>query len=174
MNYFKPDKYYCIIPILRIDNWLMVNENNSLFNYVNDNFPILRELDNERIDVLCNKSCNSSLPISLNREYRELCRLIEYSLEKLALPNHILAVGDEVEAREVVTGRKIYSLTGDVHTLKIYRVSDCELEKYYIENYEDKVKRFFSPDELVLKEARKSKEDFLLTTNLSIKKIKRK
>ena len=159
MNYFKPEKYYYIIPILKIDLGLIVKDDKSLYEYVKENFPILRQLDNERADLLY----GGGMPQGINSEYKRHQQLINDSLDYLNLPKHILAIGNEHEAIEVVTGTKIKERVKDNITLKTYRVSDCELEEYFINNYESKVNNFFNPDITTLEETKKSKEDFVST-----------
>lgn len=157
MNYFKPDKYYYIIPILKIDLGLMLGEEKSLYEYVKDNFPILRQLDNERAEILY----GSNVPTVINSEYLKHQQLITDSLEALNLPKYILALGNEFEAIEPVTGKKITQRVNDNITLKSYRVSDCELESYYISDYEKKVNNFFKPDITTLDSAKKNKQEFI-------------
>lgn len=159
MNYFKPEKYYYIIPILKIDLGLIVKDNKCLYEYVKENFPILRQLDDEGAEILY----GDELPRFINEKYIDHKKIIKDSLNYLHLPKHILAIGDENEAIEPVTGIKIKERVKDNITLKTYRVSDCELEEYFINNYESKVNNFFNPDVTTIEEAKKSKEDFVST-----------
>lgn len=165
MNYFKPEKYYYIIPITRIDNGIILEgkqcERRSLYNYVNECFPILRQLDIERANICYGTDVKRLGPVSATL-YDEQVKLIRNSLMYLDLPKHILAVGNNDEAIEPVTGVKLHCESGLLHT---YRVSDCDLEHFYMNDYERKINNFFDPDFTILLNAQKPREEFVEEVN---------
>lgn len=170
MNYFKPENYYYIIPITQIDVGIILEgnrcEGRSLYRYLNECFPILRQLDKELADI--HNSVNIPMTSSV---YEEQVKLIENTLKYLNLPKHILAVGNKHEAIEPVTGVKIKD---EISSLTPYRVTDCQLEEYYISGYETKIKNFFAPDILTTIKASKPRNEFVEEVNRHSIRLRKK
>lgn len=159
MNYFKPEKYYYIIPVAKIDTGVILEGKQgnglSLYDYVNEKFPIIRQLDKERAEIYYRTNAKQ---IGATAPLIEQTKLIRYALMYLGIPEHILAIGNDHEAVEPVTGVKLKSKDGLLNT---YRKSDCELETYYIPNYEEKAETFFDPDPATIEYAHKQRDELV-------------
>lgn len=186
MNYFKIDNYYYIIPILKIENNVILNVDGksiSLYEYVNEQFPILRLMEEDRLQAFYSDNSPSRIPNHLTLRYKRKESLISKSLDYLGLPTHILAFGNGDTIVEPATKTKISCKDIYYNVLDSYRVSDCDLEKYYIKDYEEKINNFFNPSKFIKDEMNSDfcgfseKVEQKITTNdkyISKIKIKRK
>ncbi|MBQ7136440.1 MAG: hypothetical protein IJO43_00485 [Bacilli bacterium] len=140
MNYFKPKTKYYIVDILSKGNEELEFYGTNIYEYVKETFPVLYDLEQERQNLL-------RMGIKQNSEdYRQHVKLMHFALRYLNLPRYLLASGDnDIFAIEPVTGNKIETMDKDVYTLEDRRVSDVNLENYYVSNYEEKARNFFEP-----------------------------
>lgn len=164
MNYFKSTTCYYIIPILKKDTGIdLIFEDGSkkitLHDYVNRNFSILKKLDKERENMYFNNPIWKYDCPDIMEEYDKCLKFIDDSIDFLRLPKHILAVGDDTVAIEPVTKTKI-TVNGYGDSLIRYRVSDRDLYKFYVDDYEEKTRMFFRPSNIALELSKKTKEDF--------------
>jgi len=172
MNYFKPEKHYYIIPILKIDSGIKIcssngEVNHTLHDYMNERFPILKELDRERADICYNDPLWSTKPHVAGAKHKKQLELIEEAIDYLNIPKHILVIGTDDEAIEPVTKLKIKNSTSVVKSLWNYRVSDCELPHYWIHDYEEKIKNFIAPSPSLIELVHKPKDDFVKEVTLT-------
>lgn len=140
MNYFEPKTKCYIIDILSKGNEELEFYGINIFEYVKETFPLLYKLEQEKQDLLRMGIKKDSV------DYREYVQLTQFALQYLNLPRYLLASGDnDIYAIEPVTGNKIETIDRDIYGLEDIRVSDVNLENYYVSNYEEKARNFFEP-----------------------------
>ena len=147
MNCFEKDTKYYVINILDSDNNNLCLDSNEVFrlkktnllDYIKETFPILITLEKRKSKLLHN------LSEANNKEYTEQCLLIAYAFEKLNIPQHLLLKSEGNIILEPVSKTSICPHSLDDYELEDRIVSDTDLEKYYINDYDKKVRNFFYP-----------------------------
>lgn len=133
MNYFEPITKYYIINIIDCGNTKLQLDQTNLANYINQTFPILGVLNQEKRKALVNQDPDRLKQCSL---------LLSFAVNFLKLPRYLLVRGNSEMAIEPVSNKKVYSVN---HELANRRVNDQELENYYLADYESLVDNFFNP-----------------------------
>lgn len=133
MNYFEPITRYYIINVIDWGNTNLQLDQTNLADYINQTFPILGVLNQEKRKALVNQDPDKLKQYSL---------LLHFAVNYLKLPRRLLVRGNSEFAVEPVSNKKFHSLN---HELANRRVNDQELENYYISDYESLVNNFFNP-----------------------------
>ncbi len=128
---------YYLIPV--VDSYIGL-DNESLKEIFDREFPKLAKREDERVDILYSTRYYEPIPkTKLENHNAETRRL--YSIDNV--PTYLVATGiDEFMAREVVTGKKLYSKCAGA--LGIRETTKEAAENYFINNdYFNKVSNYF-------------------------------
>ena len=151
------EKNYYLIPLIKEKN--IYYNGISLVEYIKKTFPLLYELEEERISILYSSDVNLPMPNEFEELYHSQQELTKEIYNFLDLPQRLIVVGNNSQVKEIKTRNILVSK---------YEVAFSIRKKKYTEilpvlknDYIKKVHNFFYPDEALLRYANYSKKEFL-------------